>query len=89
MMLVLQPGQLFAHAVRVVIIDQGDAANHDGVRGCRAFANQAVANQVAKRLGAVGINCLRRSESSATPILLKIPINTPATTFDCKPKLAA
>jgi hypothetical protein len=55
-MLVLKLGELFAYAVRMVVIDQGDGSHDNGVRSGGSLADQAVANQIAKSLGAVGIS---------------------------------
>jgi hypothetical protein len=40
--------------MRAVVIDQGNGSHHNRSGGRAALANQTVANQIAKRLGAVG-----------------------------------
>ena len=53
MVCMLNFGQLFGDAVAVVIVDECDGAYDCGTGARRSIGNQAITNQVAKRLGPV------------------------------------
>ena len=52
----LKFGQLFCDAVSMVIVDEGDGADDGGIGTRGPLRDQAVANQVAKGFGAVGVS---------------------------------
>jgi len=52
---VLHFSQLFRDAAGVMVVDEGDGAHHGRVRRGGLLTDQAVADEVAKGLGAVGI----------------------------------
>ena len=54
--LVLDFSQFFGDAMRVVIVYQRDGAHHRGIGGGRLLSDQAVSDEIAKSLGAVGIS---------------------------------
>jgi len=52
----LKFGQLFCDAVSMVIVDEGDGADDGGIGTRGPLRDQAVANQVAKGFGPVGVS---------------------------------
>ncbi len=54
----LQLGELFSNAAGMVIVDEGDGADNGSVGRRGAFSNEAVANEIAKGLRAIGITAL-------------------------------
>jgi hypothetical protein len=52
---VLKFGEFFGDAVGVVVVDEGDGADHGGVGGLGPLGDEAVANEITERLGAVRI----------------------------------
>ena len=57
--LVLEFGQLLGDAVGVMVVDEGDGADDRRVGCGGALGNQAIANQIAESLGAVGVAAAR------------------------------
>ncbi len=57
---VLNFSELFRDAVSVVVVDEGDGADHSRVRGRGLLSDQAVADQVAKGFRPVGIATMAR-----------------------------
>jgi hypothetical protein len=53
--LVLEFGELFCDAIGVVVVDESDGADDDGIGRRGAFNDQLVADQIAERFRAVGI----------------------------------
>lgn len=53
--LVLKFGQLLGNAVGVMVVDERNGAYYRRIGARRSLGNQAIANQVAKSLGSVGI----------------------------------
>lgn len=51
----LKFGQLLGNAVAVMIIDERDGADYCGIGTRRALCDQAIADQIAKGLGPIGI----------------------------------
>ena len=54
----LQFGQLLCDSVRVMVVDKCDGADDHGIGNRGSLCDQAIANQVAKYLGAVGVSKL-------------------------------
>ena len=53
--LVLEAGELVGDAVGAVVVDEGDGADDGGVGGGGTLGDEAVANEVAEGLRAVGV----------------------------------
>jgi len=51
--LVLEIGEFFRQQASVVIVDEGDGANHKRIGGDDYRAHKPVANQITERLGAI------------------------------------
>lgn len=47
--------QSFRDAVIVMVVDESDSADHDGIGYCCLLANKTITNKVTERFGSVGI----------------------------------
>jgi hypothetical protein len=47
--------QLLCHSVGMVVVDEGDGANHRRIEICRLLGDQAIPNQITERFGPVGV----------------------------------